>query len=84
MSLKYIYTSRGFVEVDSKYFERNFNDLTNEYKMTVGSIPANGGTIRLLLKQPKEFSTKYRGSNIYNIGFSSTYPVVINMMRISQ
>ena len=84
MYLKYIYTSRGFVEVDSKYFERNFNDLTNEYKMSVGSIPANGGTVRILLKQPKEFSTRYRGSNIYNIVFSSTYPIVINMMRISQ
>ncbi len=85
MSLKYIYTSRGFVEVDSKYFERIFNDLTNEYKMTVGSIPANGGTMRLLLKQPKDFTTRYRGSkNLYTIGFSSTYPVVINMMRISQ
>lgn len=85
LNLKYIYTEKyGFIEVNNTYFENSFNDLTRESKMSGGSIPASGGTIRLLLKQPKEFSTRYRGSDSYTIGFSSSSPVVINMMRISQ
>ena len=85
LKLKYIYTSKyGFVEVDKTYFEQGFNDLTSEYKSKIGSIPANGGTVRLFLKQPKDFNTRFRGSNSYTIGFSSSKPVVINMMKISQ
>jgi hypothetical protein len=85
LQLKFIYSSKyGFFEVDNTYFEKTFNSLTSENRKTVGSIPANGGTTRLYLKQPKNFETRYRGSSYYTIGFSSTYPVVINMMRISQ
>ena len=86
LQIKYVYSSKyGFVEVDNTYFEKGFIDLTSEYKMKVGSVPANGGTVRLFLKQPKEFETRYRGGkHLYTIGFSSAKPVVINMMRISQ
>ena len=85
LNLKYIYNSKyGFVEVDNTYFEKSFNSLTAENKKKVGTIPANGGTMRLLLKQPKDFTTRYRGSSNYTIGFSSSKPVIINMMRLSQ
>ena len=85
LNIKFVYSSKyGFLPVDSTYIEQNFNNLTNENKMAVGSIPANGGTVRLFLKQPKDFKTRYRGSNSYTIGFSSSKPVVINMMRVSQ
>ena len=86
LKLKFEYSSKyGFVEVDNTYIEKNSISLTAENKKKVRAIPANGGTMILLLKQPKDFTTRYRGSkNLYTIGFSSTKPVVINMMRLSQ
>ena len=85
LKLKFEYSSKyGFVEVDNTYFEKSFNSLTAENKKKVGTIPANGGTMRLFLKQPKDFTTRYRGSSNYTIGFSSSKPVIINMMRLSQ
>ena len=92
MKLKYIQTSNGFVSVNKSYFEKRFADLNYEGKFDLIAdsrgkntpIPANGGTMRIYMEQPKGFNSRLAGSNTYSLTFSSSNPVVINMIRISQ
>ena len=92
MKLKYIHTSNGFVSVNKSYFEKSFADLNYEGKFNLvtdsrgnyAPIPANGGTMRVFLEQPKGFNSRLAGSNTYSLTFSSSSPVIINMIRISQ
>ncbi len=93
LNLKFDRVQNGsFISVDKYYVEKHFNDLNKEMKINmltdskgyIYPIPANGGTVRLFLKQPKGFNSRLAGSTIYTISFTSSKPVVINMMRISE
>ena len=93
MSLKFDRSQNGsFFLVDKYYIEQRFNDLLKEKKYNiladsrgyVNPIPANGGTVRLFLKQHQGFNSRLSGSNSYSLSFSSSSPIVINMMRVSQ
>ena len=86
MNLNLLLTS-GKPEISNNYIERKMvnlnstrtiNALLNMNNQAI-VLPANGGTVKFLLKQPNLIS----GTN-YQITINSSLPVVLNMTRISQ
>ena len=93
MALKFKQVSQGkYYEVTEKDF--SFLDITSKKKITVidnsGSstsvIPGNGGTVRLILLQPKGAQqSNLLGKNSYSFTLSSDRkPFVVNMIRMTE
>ena len=87
MNLNLLFTSGSSPEVSNSYIERRIVNLNSTRTMNVlssinnqsTSLPADGGTVRFILKQPNLIS-----GTSYQITFNSSLPVVVNMVRISQ
>ncbi len=88
MNLNFINSGSGFIETPVSFIEQRFNNLNIERTVDLLkdsnfgriTIPGNGGTIRFFLKQPKNFSNILHTSS-YTMTFSSSNPIVINMIR---
>ena len=82
--------SSGSPEISNRYIERkmvNLNSTINALSLNNQAItlPANGGTIRFLLKQPNIKGASYQITiNSSSSTTTNTTPVVVNMARISQ
>lgn len=87
MNLNYVLTTSDyFRETYPSDIEKKFIELNSTNKITIVNesynIPANGGTIRIFLKQPKNFSNLLNTNN-YTLTFDSSRPIVINMIRVT-
>ncbi len=76
-----------FHEVSKNEIENRFVSLDSLNKIDIlkdkHTIPANGGTVRFFLEQPSGFSNLVHTNN-YTLTFTSSKPVVVNMVRVSQ